>query len=98
MTDGKRSVPTVRDPWSPTHQQGCVVVDALEGRGQRNLLNAEGDPREAELACNVHAADLHVHGHDLHGTHTPAVETRPSEHCWGPLSNGLWVLGADTQT
>ena len=58
-------------PGHPAHQQGCLVVDTLEGWVQWDFLNSEGDATEAELACNVHATDLHVHGYDLHGAHTP---------------------------
>lgn len=63
---------------APAYQPGCPIIDLLEGGGQRDLLDSESDPCKAELASDVHAADLHVHGHDLHGAHTPADRQRLS--------------------
>lgn len=85
---------------SEAYQQGCPVIDALEGRGQRDLLDAEGDTREAELASDVHATDLHVHGHNLHGAHTPVGKHRLpgcqlGTTCWVPR-DGASEVGAVT--
>lgn len=71
--------------FASAYQPGCPIVDLLEVRRQWDLLDAESDPCKAELACDVHAADLHVHGHDLHGAHAPA-DRRAQHICTGPVA------------
>lgn len=71
MPEAQRSI-RVPAAVAPAHQLGCLVVHNLVLLVQRDLLDSEGHPREAELPGDVHPADLHVHGHDLHGAHAPA--------------------------
>lgn len=52
------------------YQLGSFVVDQLEVIVQFDLLNAEGNPREAQLPGNVHPTHFHVHSNNLHGTDT----------------------------
>jgi len=59
-----------------SHKLDGIVVHAHILAAERDLLDAEGDPTEAELAGDVHAAQLHVHGDDLHGAHAPLLQRR----------------------
>ncbi len=51
-----------------------IIVHAHILAAERDLLDAEGDAAEAELAGDVHAAQLHVHGDDLHGADAPLLQ------------------------
>ena len=55
-----------------TYQLDAFVIHPLEVLVQHDLVYPEGDAIEAELAGDVRPAQLHVHRHDLHGTHAPA--------------------------
>ena len=43
-----------------------VVVDLPQPLRQLDLVDPEADAVEAELPSDVDAAQLHVHGHNLH--------------------------------
>ncbi len=57
-----------------TYKFSSFVVHKFEIIIQVDLFYAEWDSWEAELACDVHPADLHIHCDDLHGPHAPMNE------------------------
>ena len=58
-----------------TYQRHCCVVDVLVVLGDWDLFNAECNSLEAELSCDVHATQLHIHGNHLHRPDPPTTDT-----------------------
>ena len=56
-------------PPSSAYQLNRSIVRLRVGLGQRNIENGEEHTGEAQLSCNVHATQFHVHGYEFHGTH-----------------------------
>ena len=63
-----------------THETDGVVVDAAELGVDGHRLDLELDAVEAELARDVGTAQLHVHGHQLHGAHAAPLHRLDEVH------------------
>ena len=55
------------------HQANRLVVHLDVALRQRDLVDFKRYPGEAQLSSDVHPSQLHIHGNDLHSTHTSGV-------------------------
>lgn len=52
------------------YQFDRLIIDLHKILAERELFNTECDAMETQLSCYVHPSQLHIHGNQLHSTHS----------------------------